>query len=116
MHMSQLICLGLEKKSLYIRPLIAIIICGWLMGRLWDNVGLWYEVDMITIYFLIWQVIFIITKWELKQLPISSLGFYRGWSCTWWAFGAFIAHDTIFRYLSTQIRFIFFWMVAVADM
>lgn len=108
MHMSQLICFGLQKKSIYIRSLIATIICGWLIGRLWDGVDLWYEVDMITIYFLIWQVMVVIAKWEFEQLPILSHNVYRGWLCTWLAFGAFVVHDAIFRYLSMQARFIFF--------
>jgi hypothetical protein len=50
MHVSQLICFGLQRKSIYIRPLILTIICGWLLGRLWDGVDLWYKVDIITIF------------------------------------------------------------------
>ncbi len=116
MHMSQLICFGLQRKSIYIRPLIATIICGWLVGRLWDGVDLWYKVDIITIYFLIWQVIFVIAKWELKQLPMLSFTFYQGWLCVLMAFGAFTVYNAIFRYLSMQIIFVFFWMLSFADM
>jgi hypothetical protein len=75
MHMSQVLCFGLQRKSIYICPVIATIICGWLVGRLWDGIDLWYKVDTIAIYFLIWQVIFIIIKWELKQLPMLSFTF-----------------------------------------
>lgn len=116
LHMSQLVCFGLEKKSIYVRPVISTIICGWFIARLFDGVDLWYKMDMISVYFLIWQLMFVITKWELKRLPIFSPTFIRGWLCVLMAFGAFTVYDTIFRYLSAQVSFIFLWCISFADM
>ncbi|UJR07114.1 hypothetical protein I4U23_011402 [Adineta vaga] len=115
-HMSQLACFGLQNKNRYIRPIIATLICGWLIARLLDGVDCCYKIDVVSVYFLIWQVMFVITKWELKQIAVCSPAFNRGSTIVILALGAFTAYDTICRYLSTQVSFIFFWMVSFADM
>ncbi|CAF1539329.1 unnamed protein product, partial [Rotaria sp. Silwood1] len=54
------------------------VMCGWFIARSLDGVDLWYEVNLINVYYLIWQVMLVITKWELKQLPIFSPDINRG--------------------------------------
>jgi hypothetical protein len=98
---------GLQRKSSHIRPIIVTIISSWLVGRLWNGVDLWYKVDIITIYFLLRQVMFVVAKSELKQLPMVPFTFYQGWLYVLMAFGAFTVYGAIFRYLAIQVRFVF---------
>ncbi|CAF3419174.1 unnamed protein product [Rotaria socialis] len=35
--------------------------------------------DIFTVYFLIWQVTFLIAEWELQSLPLISFTSYRRW-------------------------------------
>ncbi len=116
LHMSQMIFFGLQNRSIYVRPIIATLLCGWFIARLFDSISFCYNMDTISVYFLIWQVMLVITKWELKQLPTFSPTFNRGCVCVLMAIGAFTAYDVIFRYLSTQLSFIFFWIISFADM
>ncbi|CAF3580373.1 unnamed protein product [Rotaria sordida] len=104
MQMAQMCCLGLQKTSIYVRPLIATIIIGWLLARFFDAFYWRYQIDMLTIYFLIWQFMFVIVKWESEEVPIFSFGVHRVWLCMSVAFGAFITHNTVFRYVSPKIK------------
>jgi hypothetical protein len=116
MQMTQMCCLGLQKISFYVRPVIATIIIGWLLARFCNALHLWCQIDMFIVYFLIWQFMCVIAKWELEKVPLFSCTVHKVWLCMSMAFGAFIAHDAVFRYLSPKIKFFFFWMLAVEDM
>ncbi|CAF4432706.1 unnamed protein product, partial [Rotaria magnacalcarata] len=91
------------------------MIGAWLFGRFCDDLPLWYPVDIFTIYFFIWQFMFITAKWEFQQYPIFSMTLYRGWLCLLMASDAFIIHDVLFSYLPSPFSFIFFWLLSVKD-
>ena len=78
------------------------------MGRFFDSFALWYQVDVFTVYFLIWQLMFVLTQWEYEQLPLLSTTFYQGWLCLLVASQAFVVYDVVFRYLPPSFKFCFF--------
>ena len=96
--------------------LIHTIMGAWLIGRICDAFDLWYPVDVVTVYFLIGQVMFMISKWDYLELqPVSGI-VYRGRLCLVMACIAFIGHDLALRYLPLWFRFYLFWLYATIDM
>jgi len=114
----EMICINvfdIEKSTYSIRPIIYTIIYSLLVARFCDAFNLYCPLDLFTVYFLIWQIMFIITEWESDKLPLISLTFYRGWLCIMPASMIFFIHDFVFRYLSIQVNFFLLWLIAFAD-
>ena len=111
-----LILFGYDKIMFYTSPSIYTITGIWLLGRFFDKIHLEYQVDIFTMYLLVWQLMFIAVKWEFEQYAIFSLTFYRGWLCFLMACNAFIFHDTACRYLPAPIIWMWFWLFSIKDM
>ena len=107
---------GYDKMMYYIYPSIYTIIGIWLLGRFFEKVDFRYKVDIFTMYILIWQLMFIVAKWEIGEYPIFLLTLYRGWFCFLMACDAFIFHDTVSRYLPSPTIWIWFWLFSFEDM
>jgi hypothetical protein len=97
-------------------PVVYTIFISWLTGRFWDGLNLWYKIDVFTVYFVIWQILFVIHKWERKQVPVLSRNFYRGWLCLLMACQAIVFYDAIFSYLPFLHMFNYFWIHSIDDM
>jgi len=114
----QMICINLldiEKSTYSVRPIIYTIIYSLLVARFCDAFNLFCPLDIFTVYFLIWQIMFTITEWESGKLPLISLTFYRGWLCIMPASIMFVIHDYVFRYLPIQVNFLLLWLIAFLD-
>ncbi|CAF4888147.1 unnamed protein product [Rotaria socialis] len=114
----EMICINLldkEKITYSIRSITYTIIYGLLVARFCDAFNLSCPLDIFTVYFLIWQIMFIITEWESNKLPLISLTFYRAWLCIMPASIIFVIHDFVFRYLPIQVNFLLLWLIAFAD-
>lgn len=114
----EIICINLldiEKSTYSIRPIIYTIIYSLFAARFYDAFNLSCPLDIFTVYFLIWQIMFIITEWESDKLPLVSLTFYRVWLCKMPASMIFVIHDSVFRYLPIQVNFLIFWLIAFSD-
>ena len=96
--------------------LIYTVIGAWLCGRLLNEYHLCDRVDTFTVYFVIWQLMFITVTWEFKPGPIFSITLYRGWFCFLMACDAFIFYDTVCRYLLLSHNMTYFWTFALKDM
>jgi len=106
----------LDKDTHCNRSVFYTIISAWILGRYCDGLYLWYQVDIFTIYFFIWQIMFIISQWEFQELPLLSITIYRGWLCLGIATNAFMFHDNLVRYLPFVFRFCLFWTSSIKDM
>jgi hypothetical protein len=114
--MTMILLVGVSKTVYKIRPVIRTIISAYLLARFCESVDLWCKLDIFTVYFLIGQFMFFIIRWEFQQLPLLSLTFYQGWLCMSVAFETFFVYDIMFRYLSRQLNFLFFWISSIVDM
>jgi hypothetical protein len=68
----------LNKGTYHTRSVLSTVISPWILGRFCDGRYLWYQVDIFTMYFLIWQIMLIISLWEYNELPLLSVTIYRG--------------------------------------
>ncbi len=106
----------LDKNTYHTHSVFYTIISAWIVGRFFDGRYLWYQVDIFTMYFLIWQIMLIISLWEYNELPLLSVTIYRGWLCLGIATNAFMFHDNLVRYLPFVFRFCLFWTSSIKDM
>jgi hypothetical protein len=103
-------------NSYYIRTVIYTIISGWFIARFCDGYDISCQIDSLTVHFLIWQIIFIITKWESDALPLFSVNIYRGWLIIMVAAISFLNYDIMLRYLPIQMNFVNMWIYSLVDM
>jgi hypothetical protein len=105
-----------QKCSYNIRSIIFTIINSLLLARFCDAFNLRCQLDIFTVYFLIWQIMFLLTEWEFQNLPLISLTFYQGWLCIMQSFLIYFIHDFFFGLLPIEVNFLCIWILALADM
>jgi len=106
-------CYGLKILH-YFFPVILTIVNVWLLARLCDDIHLSYQVDVFTIYFLVWQFIYPISKWCTHQLSWPALILHQGSMCLLPAIVVFIIHSRGFRYFPSM-ELAVFWITAFYD-
>lgn len=107
---------GLYKSEYFMARLLYTINCGWFFARLFNSFHIWCELDIFTVYFIIWQFMSLMIKWQIERFPLFSLNFYRGCLCIVTAFEGFLAYDAIFRYLPLYVNFGCMWILSIEDM
>ena len=97
----------------YIALLSYLLVTVWFGARFCDGNALCPPVDVVTVYFLVWQYAYITWAWQLNELPLFSLRLHNGASCLLLALLAFSMHEFIFRYIPNWLRFgsIFLWAI-----
>ncbi|CAF4079668.1 unnamed protein product [Rotaria sp. Silwood1] len=63
-----------------IRTIILMILIIWLLTRYYDNRILWHQIDIVTLYFIVWQIIYLICKWDEGE-PIWPILIVQQVSC-----------------------------------
>ncbi|CAF3360143.1 unnamed protein product [Rotaria socialis] len=92
-----------------------IITTNWLLARYCYNIYMSHEVDIFTVYFLVWQFVGLIYKWLHQDLPIISFTLHQKATCLSMAFLAFITYEVVLRPLPTYVGFAFVWLMSVID-
>ena len=106
-----------ESKSMYYcAPAFNTIINAWCLARFWYVFDVVYPVDVFSVYFLLWQCMFIKLKWDYEELPAFSIVLYRVSICWLVASASFFIQDSILRYLPKLVTLAFFWTESVTDM
>jgi hypothetical protein len=106
-------CYGL-KVLRYFLPGILTIVNVWLLARLCDDIHLSYQLDIFTIYFLVWQFSYPICQWCIHQLPWPGLILHQGSMSLLPAIIVFVLHDAILHY-PPSVELALFWMIAFYD-
>jgi hypothetical protein len=105
-----------QKLAYNIRSAIYTIINSLLLARFCHAFNICCQFDIFTVYFLIWQIMFVTTEWELEKLTLISHTVYRGWLCIMPAFLMYFLYDFFFRLLPIEVNFLYIWLLAIADM
>ena len=104
-----------SQAAKYIAPLFYLLVTVWYMARFCDGNASCPPVDVITIYFLVWQYVYLTWAWQLHELPWFILKLHHGASCLLLALLAFFMHEFIFRYIPTWLRFVLIFLWAITD-
>jgi hypothetical protein len=87
----------------------------WIIARLCNGLNLCCQLDVFTVYFIVWQFIYVIYKWNLFELPYFSFTLRQGLFCLSESIFAFVMHHIWLRYASVLLIFAFLWLSALAD-
>jgi hypothetical protein len=107
-------CYGLKVLHYFV-PVVLTIVNVWFLARLYDDIDISYQVDVFTIYFLVWQFSYPICQWSTHQLSWPILILQQGSMCLFPVIVIFLLHENIFRYY-LSIELAIFWIIAFADM
>jgi hypothetical protein len=97
-------------------PFVLTMITNWLLARYCNTIKMWYEIDILTMYFFVWQWVCLIYKWICQDLPYLSFTLHHKAACLYCAFVAFMLYDVLFQYCPTSFQFGFIWVVSFVDM
>ena len=111
-----LLCRTVRQLRNIIILLSLVITTNWLLARYCHSICMSYEVDIFTIYFLVWQFVGLIYKWLDQDLPILSFTLHQKATCLAMAFLAFIVYDVVFRPVPTCVGFAYVWLMSFIDM
>lgn len=50
------------------KPMIMTSLIGWLIIRYYDDHNVYYKIDVLTAYFIIWRIIYLMWKWKDLEL------------------------------------------------
>jgi hypothetical protein len=109
------LCYGLQIFN-RICSVIKVILIVWLLARYCEDKEIWFRVDVLTIYFLVWQCTYLTCKWEDHGLSCPLLILQQGSLCISISLTAYFYYDLIFQYLPIQFNFVFLWLWSLYDM
>ncbi len=87
-----------------------------LLARYVNFIRLWYQVDMLTVYLLVWQLMLTVWKWITHELFSPVVIIEQGSFCVFLAILSFIFYDFFFRYIPFEINLLWFWFLSILDM
>jgi len=103
------------RVTKYERHGMALIINVWFIARLCNSFNLSCQVDAFTVYFFIWQLVYISSKWNSDELPSFSFYLLQGFLCLSMSLFALTTHDLIFRYFPINLKVVFVWIFGLDD-
>jgi hypothetical protein len=98
-----------------IRSLLFTIVILWLVASYLDVYNLRYQMDVLTVCFLVWQCVNIMCQWADHVLPWPCLILQQGSLCVLTSLESLLAHELVFRYLPIQIKFTLLWLWSLCD-
>lgn len=100
----------------YTSPVLCTFLFAWFIARSCDGNVLFYPVDTITVYLLVWQCVGLLCLWQMHELPWFSLRFHQGSTCVLLAFVAYYLYELLLRYQSVRFCLSFAWALAIYDL
>ncbi|CAM4894670.1 unnamed protein product [Rotaria socialis] len=76
---------------------------------------MWYEVDIVTVYFFVWQFVSLIYKWLNQDLSYLSHTVHQKATCLSMAFLTFLVYDVLLRLMPTYLGYVYLWLMSVLD-
>ncbi len=109
------LCFGVQLFG-RVKPIILTILVSWLITRYFDNKNIYYKMDVLSIYFIVWQFIYLLSKWEDLELKCPLLIIQQASCCASSSIMAYLFHDIIFVYFPFEFKIIWLWLYSLYDM
>ena len=104
-----------SQTGKYIALLFYLLVTIWYATRFSDGASSCPPLDVVTIYFLVWQYVYLTCAWQLHELPWFSLKLHHGASSLILAMLAFSLHEFAFRYVPNWLWFVLIFLWAITD-
>jgi hypothetical protein len=105
-----------EEVFNHVRHIIVALCTVELVGRYLDFLEVSDRIDVVNVYFLVWQLVSLVWKWMWHRFPSPILFIEQASLCIFISFVAFLGHNTIFRYFPREVVMVILWILSVADM
>lgn len=105
--------IDLVKKN--VRFVVYTLTVVWFAGRFFNALYLSCPIDILTVFFLFWQLICLVCKWYSFELPCLSFTLHQASLCLFMAFITYSFYDIVLRYLPVRYRFLLLWFTAIED-
>ncbi len=115
LFLALLLCFGVQM-FVRLKPIILTILVSWLITRYFDNKNIYNKMDVLSIYFIVWQFIYPLSQWEDLELKCPLLIIQQATCCASPSIMAFLFHDIAFVYFPFQFKIIWLWLYSLYDM
>jgi len=105
-----------SKLNNYFRNILFTVLIVEFLVQYFASFNLWYKLDILTIYWFVWQFISLTLYWIRSVLlpPIRIIE--QGSFCMFAALGASMWHNMFFRYLPLAFNLSLLWIFSIIDM
>jgi hypothetical protein len=100
----------------HVKPMVLTIIVGYGVTRYCNSQKLYYKIDVITVYFLVWQFLYLIYQWIKLQLEWPFFIFHQASCCIFTCIVPLIFNEMVLRYFPFSINITLLWIVSLYDM
>ncbi len=97
------------------KPITWTILTVWLIARYYDSQNIYYKIDALPVHFIIWQFIYLMCKWQDRELQWSFFILQQTSCCISTAMTPFFVYDIVCLYLSFQFIITSLWMLPFYD-
>jgi hypothetical protein len=105
----------IEPVKKNIEPLVFTLFAVGFVARFCNALSFRCQIDVFTVFFLMWQFTFLIYKWYTWKLPWFSFTLHQTSLCTYMAFISYAFYDMVLRYFPVRYKFGFLWFLAIKD-
>ncbi len=113
-----IIILGLlygSQLGKYVFVVIFTMINVEYMGRLFNGIGIYLSLDVITVNLLNWQIWAVVFGWMWHELASPILLIEQGSLCILIGLEAFMLQNIALRYVPTSVMIISLWILSSLD-
>jgi len=109
------LCYGQQVFNL-MKLITLTILMVWLFACYCNNYNVCYQIDVLTVYFIVWQFIYLMCKWEDLELESPFLILHQASCCVSTSITTYLIHDVILLHFPFQWKIIFLWLYSLFDM
>jgi hypothetical protein len=103
------------KLNRYVRQVSFTFIAVEFLAQYVSSLNLWFKIDMLTMYWFVWQFSALVLKWSWSLLlpPIRIIE--QGSFCVITALTAWGLHFMFYRYLPLTLNLSWLWIFSIID-
>jgi hypothetical protein len=109
------LCYGAQNLH-HLHRLITILCAVDFLGRYLDSLEISDLIDVVTVLFIVWQLISVLWNWMWHNLPSPILLIQQAATCIFMASVAFVGHHCAVRYIPREASLLFHRIWSVVDM
>jgi len=104
------------KITIHIRKILITLLAVEFLAQYFTSLNFWWKIDVLTIYWFVWQLISLVLEWICLGLLPPNLIIEQGSFCVIMALLAWMWHFAFVRYIPLTLSLLWFWIFSVIDM
>jgi len=104
------------KITIHIRKILITLLAVEFLAQYFTSLNFWWKIDVLTIYWFVWQLISLMLEWICLVLLPPILIIEQGSFCVSMALLAWMWYFAFVRYIPLTLSLLWFWIFSVIDM